>query len=503
MEDLGNAVSISTVSTTPQKVESFDLEKFSSLVKVVTRDLSNRYGQYVCNFHPRFSKADIIRFLAHPDKFEKQLRQAVRYVYNASPHFRRLIEYFVGLSDLAYYVSPYRIDPKKANKRTVNNNYRKTLNVLSAMSIKTQFPKILSVCLREDVFYGTMWISEDTITIQQLPSDFCRICAIEGNVFNVAFDFSYFDTRQSSIANYPEEFARKYDQYKKDKRHTNWIELDSPTSFAIKCNVDFPDYAIPPFAGILPEVFDIESYKRLKMDGAELDNYAMLAMYIPYEDGQFKLDYNRAKGIWENLDEVLPEQIGSVLTPMKLEKFGFERNSTADEDTVAEAEKSLFTAAGVSSLLFNNEKASAASLLLSIKADQALTFKIVKSIEDMVNRYIQSLQCGKSFKVTFLDCSRFNQKELGDAYTKAFSYGLPTISMYAASQGLGQAELDAMSYLETEVLGLQDMFRPPVNSAQMGTSADGSESERGAPEKDIEDLTDSGEVARERGEDDE
>lgn len=357
MEDSGKKSNAEMIKPEPQKVEIFDIDKFASAVKLVTRDLNQRYGQYVCNFTPRYSKADIIRFLAHPESHEKELRKAVRYVYNASPHFRRLIEYFVGLSDLAYYVSPYRIDPKKANKRIVNNNYRNTLNTLSTMSIKTQFPKILSVCLREDVFFGTMWVSEDTITIQQLPSDYCQICSIEGNVCNVSFDFSYFDLRPHSIENYPAEFAIKYDRYKKDKNHYRWIELDSPTSFAIKCNMDFLDYAIPPFAGILPEIFDIEAYKRLKMDGAELDNYAMLAMYIPFEDGQFKLDYDRAKKIWANLDAVLPEQIGSVLTPMKMDKFGFERSTTADDDTVAEAEKSLFTAAGVSSLLFNNDKA--------------------------------------------------------------------------------------------------------------------------------------------------
>ena len=161
----------------------------------------------------------------------------------------------------------------------------------------------------------------------------------------------------------------------------------------------------------------------------------------------------------------------------------------------------MFTAAGVSSLLFNNPKASAGSLLLSIKADQTITFGIVKSIEAMVNRYIQSLQYGKNFKVTFLDCSRFNQKELGDAYLKAASYGLPTISMYAASQGLGQAELDAMSFLETNVMKLHDVFKPLLNSAQVSSSSLDSEAptdEGGAPQKDIGELTDAGEVSRER-----
>ena len=67
-----------------------------------------------------------------------------------------------------------------------------------------------------------------------------------------------------------------------------------------------------------------------------------------------------------------------------------------------------------------------------------MTYGIVKSIEDMVNRYIQSLPYGKNFRVNFLDVSPFNRKEVGDAYLKAASYGLPTISAYAASQGIGQ-----------------------------------------------------------------
>ncbi len=502
--DLANAKTIDTPSSGRiLPVETFSVDQYAKMAKLVMRDLNNKYGQYISNFCGKYSKCDIVKFIAHPAQYEKELRHAIRYVYNASPHFRRLVKYFVGLNDLAYVVSPYRIDPKKASKRIVSINYRNTLNQLSIMSIKTQFPRILSVCLLEDVFYGTMWISEDTITIQQLPADFCAISSIEGNVCNVSFDFSYFDTRKGRLVNYPPEFARKYDEYRADKRHNRWIELDCPTSFAIKCNTDCLEYPIPPFAGILPEIFDIDSYKKLKMDGTELDNYAMMAMFIPYKDGVWGLDYQKAYEIWKNLDDVLPEQIGSVLTPMELQKFSFEKSSTSEADTVAEAEKSLFTAAGVSSLLFNNDRASANALLLSIKADQAITFEVVKSIEDMVNRYIHSLKYGEKFKVTFLDCSRFNQKELGDAYLKAASYGLPTISMYAASQGLGQAELDAMSYLETEVLGLQDMFKPIVSSAQMSSDErDGSDpdsdGESGAPEKDIGDLSDSGEQSRER-----
>lgn len=228
--------------------------KFANLNKLITRDLNNNTNVPVFSL---YTKDDITTYLSNPYRYEKQLRQAVVYLYGASPHFRRLIQYFTALSDLAYIVSPYRVDPKSANVKSVNRNYRKVLNMLSAMSIKTQFPKILAVCLREDTFYGTLWVTNDNITIQQLPSDYCSVSTIEGNVLNVTFDFSYFDARQTLLDYYPQEFKQKYEIYR-NNRTSRWIELDSPTSFAIKCNNDILEYSIPPFAGILREVYDLE-----------------------------------------------------------------------------------------------------------------------------------------------------------------------------------------------------------------------------------------------------
>lgn len=465
--------------------------KFAQLNKLITRDLNNNTNTPTFSL---YSKDDIQTYLSNPYTYEKQLRKAVTYIYGASSHFRRLIQYFVGLSDLAYVVEPYKIDPKKANVKTVNNNYRKVLNILSSMSIKTQMPKILTVCLREDVFYGTLWVTNDSVTVQQLPSDYCSISTIEGNVPNVTFDFSYFDSNSALLEYYPTEFQTKYRQYQ-SSRMTRWIELDSPTSFAIKCNNDILDYALPPFAGLLRELYDIEDYKQLKESKTALENYAMLSMKLPMEkDGSWGIDLDKAKSFWRNLDSVLPDEVGSVLTPMDIDKISFEKANTGDTDTVSEAEQHMFSAAGVSSLLFNNEKASANALLLSIKADQAITYGIVKNIQDAINRFLQSQSYGKNFKVNFLDVSPYNRKEVGDAFLKAASYGLPTISAYAASQGIGQAELDSMSFLEGEVLTLQDMFKPIQSSSQISSSdldSTAATDEGGAPKKEIGEVSDS------------
>lgn len=471
--------------------------RFALLNRLITRDLNNNTNTPTFSL---YSKDDITAYLANPCKYEKQLRKAVVYINGASPHFRRLVQYFAGLSDLSYVVSPYRVDPKHINTKSVARNYRKVLNLMSAMSVKTQFPKILTVCLREDTYYGTMWVTNDSITIQQLPSDYCAISTIEGNVLNVTFDFSYFDSRKSLLEYYPIEFQTKYAIYEKNKT-TRWIELDSPTSFAVKCNNDILDYSIPPFAGILREIYDIEDYKQLKLTKTALENYAMIVMGLPMDDdGSWKMDFDKAKEFWRNLDAVLPEEVGSVLSPMEIKKISFERSNTGDTDTIADAEQNLFTAAGVSSLLFNNEKASANALALSVKADQAITFGIVKSIEDVINRFVQSQNYGKNFKITFLDVSPYNRKEAGDAYLKACQYGIPMVSYYCASQGLGQAEMDSMNFLENEILDIKSTFIP-LQSSNTQSSATDTSDEGGNPGKEITELTDSGEQSQEQSSD--
>lgn len=467
-------------------------QRFTVLNRLITRDL---------NSNPRapsfylYTKEQIQNFLQNPYQNQKALRDAAIYMYSASSHFRRLIQYFSALSDLAYVVSPYRIDPNNAKANTLNKQYRKTLNMLSAMDIKNQFSKVLTVCLREDVFYGTMWVTNDNVTIQQLPSDYCDLSVIEGNVLNVTFNFSYFDTNSEYLELYPKEFEKKYRLYQNDRTNMKWQELDSPNSFAVKCNNDIINYAVPPFVGIFREVYDLEDYKQLKLTKTELENYALLVMKLGITDeGEWEMDLEKAKKFWRNLSDVLPEEVGSVLSPMPIDKISFEKSNTGDTNSIADAEQNLFTAAGVSTLLFNNTKASSNALLLSVKADQAITYGIVRSIEGVINRFIQSYSYGKNFKVTFLDCSPFNRRELGDQYLKACQYGLPFISMFAASQGLSQAEMDCMSFLENDLLGLIDRFRPLQSSTTQSSNGQGGS---GAPQKEIGDLSDSGELSRE------
>lgn len=484
----------SVYDTNPSDVDNlFALpQRFAKISKLVMRDLNN--NPTTPTFY-KYTKGKIAKFLRNPYQSAKQLRNASIYMYNASSHYRRLIRYFVGLSDLSYVVSPYKVNTAKASPNKMRKQFNDVANFLSAMDLKKQGEKMLTVAFREDTGYYTTHISDNSIMFQQLPSDYCDISVIEDNVFNVTFNFSYFDTNKDLLALYPKEFTKKYKIYQKNSVKKQWQELDSPTSFAIKCNDDIPAYPVPPFVGIFREIYDLEDYKSLKMTRTELENYAMLVMRLGVDkEGNWEMPLPVAKGFYNNLSKVLPDEVGAVLSPMPIDKIGFERAGTNDVNNIADAEEQLYTAAGVSALLFNNTKASSNALLLSIKIDQSLTYSVVKSIEGAINRLLHAQSFGKNFKVTFLDCSPFNRKELSDGYLKACNYGIPMLSYYAAAQGMTQQEMDGMNFLEDDVLDLKQRFTPLQTSTTLSKD---DQSSPGRPKKDVGELTDSGEASQE------
>lgn len=462
---------------------------YAALSRLVLRDLTKQKKNPT--FY-KYSKDDISTFLKNPIQNEKKLRDAIIYIYNASSHFRRLIQYFVGLSNLSYIVAPYNLDTTTAKSDAIRKQFQKTLKLVSTMDIKSQFADILTVCLREDTFYGTIWATNDNITIQQLPSDYCTISTIEGNVPNVSFDFSYFNLYADYLPLYPPEFTTKFNLYQTNTSLYKWQELASPTSFAIKANSDILAYATPPFVGVLEDLYNLVDYKSLQMTKTELENYAMLILKLGKDkDGTWEMEFEKAKEYWQLIDSQLPEQLGSAISPMSIEKVSFDKSGSADSDNITKAESAVFSSAGVSSQVFNSSNNSSNSLALSIKADQRETYKVVLKIENAINRFLMSQSYSKNFRLKFLDISPFNEKEKAEEYHKAITVGAPVISLYCASMGINQDEMIGLNFLEQDILDLPTKFKP-LQSSHTQSGSDG-----GRPEK-VDDLSDNGEKSKEQ-----
>ncbi len=92
----------------PKQYDFSHLNNFAQLAKLTLQDLRKNNKDTL--FFKKFTKENIIDYLESPDKNEKNLRNACIFLYNASSHFKRLVQYFARLYLLQYIIIPLQFD---------------------------------------------------------------------------------------------------------------------------------------------------------------------------------------------------------------------------------------------------------------------------------------------------------------------------------------------------------------------------------------------------------
>ena len=465
-----------------KQYDFYNMLTYAKLSKLILRDLeSNNRKQ---TFFSKYTKDDVVKYLKNPEQNAKQLREISSYLYNASSHYKRLILYFARMLLFYYIVTPYRVDIEKVDKNKFKNQYKKILDLLDNMNLQHEFVKIVTTILKEDVFFGYEYSTKDSYFIQKMNPDFCQISSIEDGCFNFAFDFSYFKTNPEKLVQYGSEFEEKYRIYENDTKQ-RWQELDSKRTICIKMSDDV-EFPVPFFVGVLESLYDIEDFKALKKAKTEIGNYKMLSLQIPFDEktGDFLMDLDLAKEYYHQMGNVLPENIGLVLTPMDIKDFDFEKDK-ADKDNVSESIRDYYSSAGVSDLLFNSEKSSSNSLKLSIDNDSSIMFAVLRSLERWVNRKLKQESGVIKFKCLFLDITKYNQKEFYENCLKGSQASLPMKTMACVSMGIPQSDMVGLNFLETEILEIQNKFIPLKSSHTQSDGGRPNNSDKGLPVEEV------------------
>lgn len=452
--------------------------------------------------YTKYTKDQLVTYLGNPASYEKQLRKMSKYLFNISNYYRRLIQYFANMSTFSYTISPYGLDRSKTvNANKFKKAYYSSVTAVELMNLPHEATKMFTIAFRDDVYYGYEWETNDSVAFQNLDADYCKISSIEDGVYNFAFDFSYFDSNQDKLPNYPPEFQTMYNTYKTNTQLYKWQELDSTKSICIKVNEH--DYIpIPPFVSLFSALADIEDYRAISKNASETNNYKALAMEIPLGDkGEFLIDYNDAKEFYDMMTNVLPPNIGAILTPMKLTDWNFEKSGVnSDTNEVAKAEATFFTTAGVNKILFGGgEDPSATTLNLCTVNDQMIVFAVMRQLERWVNRKLKSVSSSYKFRINFLPVTHYNIAEMHERYLKDATYGMPTRTAALATAGYAGTDYENMTYLENEILGLSN-GEMPLKSSNTQSGSAGDEGGRPTNASKGEGLSDAGNVSADRQE---
>lgn len=499
---------INTSIESPEEIKQNQLNfvrqiSFAKLSKTVVQDLINNRKESV--LFKKYSKEEVINFLAKPQVNEKQIRAMSIFLYANSSQYRRLCNYFSRLATLNYTITPYNLNKDKYNANSFLLNYYKVVNLVEKFNLKNQLPKLFNVCFYQDIYCGLYFETSDSFDIVQLNNDFCKVSSKEDGCLVFSLDFNYFNDRLYLLNTYGETIRNMYYAYagyqeiingKKGKKVKGDASLrwqEPPNQICLKVNDDQLLYSLPPFSGIFPDILNLDEYKILKKTGEVLDKYKLIALKIPVgDDGTFKLDAEVCNQYYNQICNNVSEQIGVALTPMEIEAINFKNTTTAENNAVRQAEEELFTSAGSNINLFGGDSNSSASINLSIRNDESITFSLMRQAENWINRYIKRLNLPYDFKVKFLDQSIYTEDDVCKRYKEAATYGVAgSRSLYAASIGLSPSDIMSMQVLEDN-LGFTDDWIPIQSSNTM--SGDGG---RPSNESQGKTLTESGEQTKE------
>ncbi|MDD4760741.1 MAG: hypothetical protein PHU66_08040, partial [Bacteroidaceae bacterium] len=431
----------------------------------------------------KYSKDTIRRYLENPSQYEEQLREVSQYLILVSTRYMKLLYYFAHMLTLDNILIPLNTDNMDKNK--FKTTYKKITTFVENYNIKDTFSEIIKILLLDGVYFGYERSQGNSIMVQRLPTNYCKITGIEDGVYTFSFDFSYFNNHD--INNFPSEFSVLYDNYKQTR--ISWQELDSKYSVCFKFNKEI-SFNCPPFIQLYEELMDIEDIKDLKKQRVKLDNFKLLLQKIPLKKdpkNERDLVFTRdtVKGFHDNIKKGLPPGIALISSPMEIEDFSFERKKDRIEDNVEKAEEELFNSAGISSAVFNGADNSIA-LNRSINQDESIMFSILRQIERHFRKRLYFIDSVQRFKLFFPDLTIYNRNDMIDSMLRLSQFGMPKSLLFAAV-GFSATDIVNLSNLENDYLNLVDKLVPLVSSHTAGMLDEG-----GRPLKDENDLSDQG-----------
>ena len=478
---------------------------FANLKRSILQDLINTKNESV--IYKKYPKERVIKMLETPQKNEKDIRDLSNYLYITSSHYRRLVDYFSTILLYNYIVVPTNL-PEKISKTTFKKTYNFVVNECEKYNFKHEAMKAIKVAVREGVFFGICFESEDSFYIKQVNSKYAQISGVEDGTYIFEFDLNFFNSNKDLLPMYGAEFINAHERYKgnpkkniKGDRSLRWYEPKN--GICIKADESDPYYSLPLFTGLITSIFDIEDYKMLQKAKKENDNYKALGLQLPTdENGVPLLDFDLNKRYFDHVaDNIGNSSVGVFMSPFKVSDFSFSTSTVANKNDVIESEEEFWMSSGVSSLIFGSAKAtSSSSLTLSVKPDEQIAYAMLLQFQRYFNKKFKKMDLDYNFKVEFIPQSIFNNTEYVDRYSKSSSFGLPTKQLYGASLGLSPSDMQGMTYLEEDILKLsaKNWIHPLVSSAvQSGSPSD--DGGRPTSEESGQTLKEAGEQTRESG----
>lgn len=431
----------------------------------------------------RIGKRDVIQALASQNI--EELRHLSNFFYKTNGVYQKVCNSFSTMYRYDWYIVSEKYDDKNPGKEEkITNDFKRVLRFLDNSYIKQRCAEIALKVIKDGVYYGYVVESDNFLTIQELPVQYCRTRYYVGAKPAVEFNMRFFDEKFTDI-NYrmrvlklfPPEFAKGYVLYRQGKlapdfcgdTSGSWYLLDPEKTarFALT------DSEAPLFVNAIPAILDLDAAQDLDRRKQMQKLLKIIVQKLPMDkNGDLIFDVDEAKDIHNNAVEMLRRAVGvDVLTTFAdIESIDMsDKNTTATQDDLQKVERTVFNALGVSQNLFNTDGNMA--LEKSVLKDEGQMRTLVLQFAVFFDRVVQQLSGSKKkygFRFYMLETTQFNYKELSKMYKEQTQLGnskiLPQLAL-----GHSQSSIINTAYFENEVLHLNEIMIPPLMSSTMNS----------------------------------
>ena len=430
--------------------------------------------------HEYVRKPVVMKALASNNVVE--LRAISNFFYKINGVYERVCNYFAQLYIYDWYAMP-EINDDLVKEEKVLKDFAKVLNYLDNSYIKKLCGDIALEVIKNGCYYGYIVPSNDSLVLQQLPAEYCRVRYFVANTPAVEFNMKFFDTfkdinyRMKVLNLFPDEFKKGYLLYKQNKllpetsddRDAGWYLLE--VGNAIKFNFNGSD--IPMFVNAIPALLDLDAAQDLDRRKQMQKLLKIIVQKLPLDkNGDLIFYVIEAADIHNNAVQMLKRAIGvDVLTTFTdVDSIDLsDKNTATTTDDLAKVERTVFNAFGTAQNLFNPD--GNLSLEKSILNDESNLRNLLLQFMIFFDKIIQKkFTSGKkyTFKFYMLETTQYNYKDLAKIYKEhtqlGYSKMLPQIAL-----GHSQSFILNAAHFENEILHLSEIMIPPLMSSTLSS----------------------------------
>ena len=459
--------------------------------------------------------------LNNPKDSEFILRAYSEDIELKNMYYKRLIRYFSDMACFNLTFDPINIEKESDyNSKEFKNDLKVLDDFCSKFDFKEEFQTVFRQMLRQGVYYCILRDNGDKYTLQELPSNFCKITGRFPYGLLFDFDMNWFIGNYGIDINmYPKIFKKMYrDVFRSnknlydpsnpiDKRNSSfvyWHQCSPEDGFwAWKISPEIANI-VPYFSALFPDMSYQPIVRGLQNDKYFIEASKLLVGIIGFnkdaKSGQVANQINMTPDMLGKFLGVarkgLNKQIGLVALPVeeiKAVEFDTDNDNIVTDYTSNISKQSI----AASTTLMSDEKLNSHQSKLASAIDINFVLSIYPMFENFVEFFVNSKTSRFKFKVKFHDVNVPDDKsERQTRFRELASMGIVDIQQASRVCDMNPFEFSRSLSL-TKAMGLQDKLTSLISlnnqSAQENIAA-----KRGRPKIDSPD-NDNTEASQARG----